>query len=223
VGKRFTDTEKWCKAWFRKLSLAHKAAWTYLCDRCDSAGIMSLDSELAEFQIGAATDWDAFIDLSEGRIERISNGKLWLTGFVDFQYGQLSPESKPHREVIRRLESNGLLSRVMEGYPRGINTPKEKDQDQEQDSERKGDSKGGKRFAPPTIDEVAVYCQERGNKVNPKKFVDFYASKGWKVGKNSMKDWKACVRTWEEEDAKKGSCKPATGTAHAPTDSLFTG
>lgn len=57
-----------------------------------------------------------------------------------------------------------------------------------------------KRFTPPTVEEVQAYCQERGNNIDPEQFVDFYASKGWKVGNNSMKDWKACVRTWEKRD-----------------------
>ncbi len=56
------------------------------------------------------------------------------------------------------------------------------------------------RFSPPTIEEVTVYCRERGNRVDPQRFVDFYASKGWKVGHQPMTDWKAAVRTWERDD-----------------------
>lgn len=59
------------------------------------------------------------------------------------------------------------------------------------------------RFTPPTIEEVTEYCEERNNGVNAQKFIDFYESKGWMVGKNKMKDWKACVRTWEKETPKK--------------------
>ena len=59
------------------------------------------------------------------------------------------------------------------------------------------DKKKGGRFAPPSLEEVKAYCQERGNKVDPQQFVDFYTSKGWKVGNQPMKDWKAAVRTWE--------------------------
>ena len=59
------------------------------------------------------------------------------------------------------------------------------------------------RFTPPTLEEVSDYCQERNNGVDPQKFIDFYSSKGWMVGKNKMKDWKASVRTWEREDNKK--------------------
>lgn len=57
-----------------------------------------------------------------------------------------------------------------------------------------------KRFTPPTVDEVKSYCQERQNCVDPQRFVDYYSSNGWMVGKNKMKDWKAAVRTWEQKE-----------------------
>ena len=53
-------------------------------------------------------------------------------------------------------------------------------------------------FIHPTLAEVTAYCKERHNNVDPQTFIDFYESKGWMVGKNKMKDWKACVRTWEK-------------------------
>lgn len=55
-----------------------------------------------------------------------------------------------------------------------------------------------RKFVKPTVEQVRDYCQERQNGVNPEKFVDYYDSNGWKVGKNPMKDWKAAVRTWEK-------------------------
>lgn len=54
-----------------------------------------------------------------------------------------------------------------------------------------------KRFKPPTVDEVRAYCIERHNNVDAERFIDYYTANGWKVGKNTMKDWKAAVRTWE--------------------------
>ena len=69
----------------------------------------------------------------------------------------------------------------------------------------------GKRFAPPTVEEVAAYCLERGNDVNADDFVNFYTSKGWMVGKNKMKDWKAAVRTWESKDRSHAASKKAKG------------
>lgn len=62
----------------------------------------------------------------------------------------------------------------------------------------------------PTVDMVRAYCEERHNSVDPERFVDFYTANGWKVGKNSMKDWKACVRNWERSETKQP--KPARST-----------
>ena len=63
------------------------------------------------------------------------------------------------------------------------------------------ESKSAKRFVPPTLDEVSAYCKERNNHINPAKFIAFYESKGWMVGKNKMKDWKAAIRNWEQRDS----------------------
>jgi len=66
-------------------------------------------------------------------------------------------------------------------------------------------------FKEPDILEVKEYCKERNNSVNPQRFIDFYKSKGWMVGKNKMKDWKACIRTWEDKEKPKDSLKINTG------------
>lgn len=61
-----------------------------------------------------------------------------------------------------------------------------------------------KRFLPPTLEEVQSYCRERKNDVDAQRFVDYYTSNGWLVGKNKMKDWKAAVRTWERNNTNSG-------------------
>lgn len=58
------------------------------------------------------------------------------------------------------------------------------------------------RFVPPTVEEVAEYCRERGNHVDAQAFVNHYQANGWMRGKNKVQDWKACVRTWEREGKK---------------------
>ena len=60
-----------------------------------------------------------------------------------------------------------------------------------------------KNFIKPTIEEIQEYCTERHNGINANAFYDFYESKNWMVGKNKMKDWKACIRTWEQRQPKK--------------------
>lgn len=64
----------------------------------------------------------------------------------------------------------------------------------------KGESVRGEKarhFIPPSVEEVEQYCIERNNNIDAQSFIDFYESKGWMIGKNKMKDWKAAVRTWE--------------------------
>jgi len=56
--------------------------------------------------------------------------------------------------------------------------------------------KGG--FDPPTVEQVRDYCQERKNDIDAQAFVDHYTANGWMRGKNKIKDWRACVRTWEQ-------------------------
>ncbi len=82
--------------------------------------------------------------------------------------------------------------------------PEEEAEDEgEKEAEENAEAKpkrAPKRFVKPSVSEIKAYCAERGNAVNAQAFFDFYESNGWKVGKNSMKDWKASVRTWEQKD-----------------------
>ena len=67
-----------------------------------------------------------------------------------------------------------------------------------------------KLFKKPSVNDVELYCIERDNKIDAISFVNFYESKGWMVGKNKMKDWRACVRTWEIRDKNKKTYAPKT-------------
>lgn len=74
------------------------------------------------------------------------------------------------------------------------------------------------RFQKPSIEEIKAYCKERNNGIDAERFFDYYEAIGWKVGKNTMKDWKACVRTWErnqkQDDPKEEPAKPIKRTIY---------
>ena len=101
---------------------------------------------------------------------------------------------RDHRDRLKLAERNNVTPLLHECC-----VEKEIEKEKEIDT-----PKGVCRFAPPTVAEVKGYCEERGNKVDPQKFVDFYTMKGWMVGKNKMKDWRAAVRTWERSEPKQG-------------------
>ena len=70
----------------------------------------------------------------------------------------------------------------------------------------------GHVFVKPSVDDVKAYCEERNNGIDAEAFIDFYESKGWKIGKDSMKDWKAAVRNWERSKKERaGTSKSVSG------------
>ena len=81
--------------------------------------------------------------------------------------------------------------------------PKKADTDTDTDTdikEKESKKKSAPRFTPPTVQQVEEYSRQSGHHVDAQRFVDFYESKGWMVGKNKMKDWKAAVRNWAKRD-----------------------
>ena len=107
-----------------------------------------------------------------------------VKNYCEYQKSDLQND----RQATGKRHSNDMLTTTIEEYKEGNN--------------KKEEPKGSKKkFIPPTVDDVRAYCQERNNKVDPQKFVDFYSCKGWMVGKNHMKDWKAAVRTWEKSSS----------------------
>lgn len=123
-------------------------------------------------------DIELFIGLSstEGERKKLARMKLKEQGLIGGQMSDKCPS-------ILSLNSNSLNSISIES-----NNIKNK--------EKKKDNK----FIKPTIEEIQIYCEERNNNVDATTFYDFYESKGWKVGTTPMKDWKACVRTWENKN-----------------------
>lgn len=76
-------------------------------------------------------------------------------------------------------------------------------QDKDKDKDKEKEKSIGGRMTRPTLSDVESYCKERGNSVDAQRFIDYYESNGWRVGKNPMKDWKAAVRTWERSSFNK--------------------
>ena len=74
-----------------------------------------------------------------------------------------------------------------------------------------GDKPQNKRFTPPTLEQVTEYVQERSSPVDPQAFIDFYAAKGWMVGKSPMRDWRAACRNAEGWDRWKKEPQQSAG------------
>jgi len=194
MAKRMTDTDKWKKRFLRELKPQHKLLWFYILDDCNHAGIWDVDIEVASIRVGEELIYDMLPQAFLDKIVIFDNGDKWfIPEFLEFQYGELNPNSNVHKSVIALLEKYNL-----EGYMKGSQGVQSTLQDKDKDKDIVKAKAKVKRFAKPTIEEVSDYCNERNNDVDAEKFYDYYSSNGWKVGKNAMKDWKASVRTWEK-------------------------
>ena len=123
---------------------------------------------------------------------------------------------KPNLDSSRRKAENGKIggskkqnsSKTKANYNQDkveSNKENEKENKKEKEKEKEIEIEKDiidkrKRFTPPTVEEVQSYCIERRNTVDAERFVDFYSAKGWKVGNQPMKDWRAAVRTWEKRE-----------------------
>lgn len=128
---------------------------------------------------------------------------------------KMDRDAESYRKIVERNKLNGSKggrpskAKKPTGLSGEKKEPRKADSDSDSDSgnehEKKEKKKKG-RFRPPTQNEVQEYSRESGHRINAGKFVDFYESKDWFVGKTRMKSWQAAVRNWsrrEKEDSRK--------------------
>jgi hypothetical protein len=189
MAKRFTDTAKWNEDWFLDLTNSHKLFWIYICDNCDHAGIFKPNKRMFELIVGDRIDITDFLSIVNGdkiRIIELENGRWYLTGFISFQYGgKLNVNNRVHKSILSVLTKNNIT---------WVDDVKPQLELLEDTQEQKDDTSPGK---PRTITEAIDYFKEKGsNKNEGEKFYYFYESKGWKVGKTKMKNWKMSASGW---------------------------
>jgi len=194
MAKRMTDTDKWKKRFVRELKPEHKLLWFYILDDCNHAGIWEVDLEVASIRVGFELSHDNLPSSFGDKVISFDDGDKWfIPDFIEYQYGELNPNSNVHKSVLNILNKYNL-----EGYLKGSQGVQTTLKDKDKDIVIVKDKAKAKRFVKPNIEDVVDYCNERKNNVDAEKFYDYYSSNGWKVGKNAMKDWKASVRTWEK-------------------------
>lgn len=154
MAKRFTDTEKWMRPWFRKLSLEAKMTWVYLLDNCDHAGVWPADFEILNFLIGKSEATGAcgradaeWLDRTFGdKIQRIDEDKYFIPSFVEFQYGELNPNNNAHASVLKLLGKLGANEPLPSPSPGAQDKDKDKDKDLEKEKEKENSARAN--FAP---------------------------------------------------------------------------
>jgi len=220
MAKRFTDSGKWKKSFFRNLPAHLKLFWIYLLDECNHAGIWEVEIDVASIRTGVeldgleATALEAFGD----RVVPIDGGTKWfIPDFIGFQYSQLNEKNRAHKSVLDILQAYDLLIYIepKEAPCKPLASPlegamvKDKDKDKDKDTEKDEPhtSKSPKRKKksvrddPPSKEQFSDYCRAKGFGHIADRAFEYYSELDWSdAAGNEIKSWKAKLQSvWFDE------------------------
>jgi hypothetical protein len=204
MAKRFTDTEKWKKPFIRNLSAPYKLLWLYICDDCDHAGIWQVDIDVAKIRIGEDINEQDAVKFFGDKLVRIDKGNKWyIPSFIDFQYPSgLNPDNKAHGGIIKILQKYNLLDDEFKPLVSPLYGAMDMDKEMVMDKDKVMvkkklvENSNSKCSFEEVYEYMAIRIGTEQGKIEAEKFVNYYTSNGWKVGKNPMKSWQHAANTW---------------------------
>lgn len=178
--------------------------WSYLITYVDDYGRGSADPELLKGIVFPRRKGITEAQIKKA-IDNLASAGMVILYEVDDELYLYFPNWSKHQQIRAKKskypEPENICNQVISDDG---NSPRNRESESNTESESESNTNSARasaiRFKPPTVEEVSDYCRERGNHVDPQRFVDYYTSNGWKVGRNTMKDWKAAVRTWEKNE-----------------------
>ena len=195
---------------FLDMPLTAQALYFHLSMRADDDGFINNPKKIQRM-IGSADD-DLRLLLAKRFLIAFESGVVVIKHWKIHNYirnDRYKPTIyKEEKAQLIEKENKSYTDRLPDGIPNGYQMETQVRLGKDSIEVKADKPPRATRFTPPTFEEVQAYCTERKNNVDPERFIDFYASKGWMVGKNKMKDWKAAVRNWESRDK---ANKPQTG------------
>lgn len=208
---------------FLDMPTSAQALYFHLCMRADDEGFINSANKIRRMIGASQDDLDALVN--NGFIIRFDSGivviKHWKIHNA-IKADRIKPTTYAEEASRLTIKSNKAYS-LDPNWKQNGNKPETDDSKSDpqirldkisidkirldEESTRARAKEPPKRFTPPTTDEVSAYAKEKGYLIDADRFVDFYASKGWLVGKSPMKDWKAAVRNWALRDRKEADAK----------------
>lgn len=212
MSYRMSNTEKWKDLWFNNLSPHAKLLFFYFVENCDNAGFFEVNKKFMLFHTGFTEQelMDAGIELKKSYLKSKDGTKLWFKNFLKYQKKlPLNSANNMHKQIIMLIQENLSDENKFKGsdiinslLPVDSQIGKRKKREvveTEQITQTELPIIKIPRFIKPNKDEVYEYMVEKEfefAKMESEKFINFFESKGWKVGKTPMKSWKSAVANW---------------------------
>ena len=198
MSKRYTDTDKWKKIWFRKLKNDHKVFWMYVLDQCDHAGIWEVDFELASYFCNGIKESE-IRDTYVKQYHEFDDGKRWfIKDFIEFQYRGLDESNRVHNSVITILKRHGLYKGLIRPLYEAKDIYKDKDQlkDKDKDKEKRENSKKNQlKKIGLELDILQAEFDTVDVSIEFDKFQDYLKANGKKYA-----NYKSAFRNWLRSD-----------------------
>ena len=203
---------------FLDMPLSAQALYFHLSMRADDDGFINNPKKIQRM-IGASDD-DCKLLLLKRFLITFESGVVVIKHWKIHNYirnDRYKPTIyKEEKALLVEKENKAYTEKESLGIPNGyqMDTQDRLELELGKDKlelENKADKPPRSRFHPPTLEDVQAYCFERNNNVDAQRFIDYYTSNGWKVGKNPMKDWKAAVRNWERTSTDKQPQQETSG------------
>jgi hypothetical protein len=212
MSYRMTNIEKWKDLWFSNLSPNAKLLFFYFVENCDNAGFFEVNKKFMLFHTGLDEKqlYDAGNELKKSYVKSADGTKLWFKNFLKYQKKMpLNSANNMHKQVIlliqenladeTKFKGNAILNSLL---PNDLQSVKPTRRKKEIVDDQTGDEipkVKQTKFIKPSVEEVYNFMVEKEfefAKLEAEKFINFFESKGWKVGKNPMKVWKSAVANW---------------------------
>jgi hypothetical protein len=233
MAKRFTDTNKYKKRFFKSLPGAYKLFWDYLYHDCDHAGIWIVDFEIAQIYLGndmkvSETTALELFNQNENRIMVLDSGSKWfIKPFIEFQYGVLSSDNRAHNSVIKLLTSlklydknKGVISPLQGAKDKDKDTLKDKDKDMVRPPAKisLGNS--------PDKNDVKMFFAQQGIKEPrltemSKSFYYKWESTNWTMNGSRITNWASLadrfIENWKKNEGRNGYAETEVPVKKLPT------
>jgi hypothetical protein len=196
---RKIHTSFWSDPFIQDLDNDHRLFYLYLLtnERTKQCGIYEISKKQMSFELGYSIDKVSKLLAYFIKVGKIlyseTTKEVALKNWMKYN-GSTSPK------VVSCIKSElcSVKDRVLIEYVNGMYTASQEEQEEEEEKEEEQE----KKFKKPTIEEIALYMEEKGMNNVAERFYNFYEAKGWMIGKNAIKNWKACVITWKDGNLK---------------------
>ena len=203
--------------------LAFEDRWHYVAILvCKNTGMLDCGSAILDRKLGVK------LGLSTRELEETKR-RLMEVELIDDDWQPIAwderqqsgdPAAAERQRKYRERMANRITSRnVTHNVTATLQVEEEVEVEVEKELKERGPKR--KRFAPPTLDDVAERCREMGYTVNPERFIAHYSANGWKVGRNPMKCWKSALAGWQSRDNEKPQKSRSTSLADDLTDTSW--